>query len=184
LTDSAKLALEQLSHPSLQPEFADDIITVLVNTADKDDYSLALAYYNAVQPTLQSSEALELLYSAMARTSVMDAFYFSRTYPEPARQQLFQQLIASVLQDTANQDVSARAAELVSLPLDASEEEWFQDYLLLGDGRKFRKAKDTLMVRHVIIGKQGESFGGKGLGGQWGMVLQGLKQGMGGRTEK
>ncbi len=52
-----------------------------------------------------------------------------------------------------------------------------------GDGRKLKRARDTLIMRMVVTGRQGDLVGEKNLGGQWGMVLQGLKEGMGGRAE-
>lgn len=175
-------ALESLSHPSLLPEFADDIIMVLIRHAENNDYSLPLAYYHTVQPILKTSAALESLFGALARTSVTEAFYFSRTQPEVARQQLFQQLISAVLDGRGSQDVATRATELVSLPLDGAEEQWFNEYLTTGDGRKLRKAKDTVIMRKVVTGKHNESASVKNLGGQWGLVLDGFKSGMGNRV--
>ncbi len=180
LTFVVQLALEHLTHPSLQPEFADEIVTVLVRHSE-NDYSLPLAYFYSVRPVLKSPEALELLYGAIARTSVTEAFYLSRKYPGPARQQLFNQLIGSVLASAGGEDVVSRASDLVSLPLDAAEEAWFQDYMTLGDGRKHKKAKDTLIMRKVVTGQLTGSIGEKTVGAQWSMVLQGTKSGMGGR---
>ncbi|KAK2609583.1 hypothetical protein N8I77_003079 [Diaporthe amygdali] len=174
-------ALQDLAHPSLSPEFADDIITVLVKNAEENDYSLALAYYHAVQPVLRKPESLSLLFGALARTSLTEAFYFSRAHPEQTRQLLFEQLIASVLEGSGH-DVATRAAELVSLPLDSAEEQWFQEYLTNGNGRKLRKAKDTVLMRRVVTGRHAESVGDRNLGGQWNVVLGGFKSGMGGRV--
>ncbi|KAF3763889.1 hypothetical protein M406DRAFT_75120 [Cryphonectria parasitica EP155] len=176
-----QVALEYLAHPSLVPEFADDIITVFVQKAKDDDYSLALSYYHAVQPVLTSSTALSHLFEAMARTSLTEAFYFSRTKPEPTRHLLFEQLIASVL-GGARSGIAARATELVSLPLDGAEEQWFQDYLTTGNGRRLNNAKDTVLMRRVVTGRHAESMNDKSLGSQWGAVLGGFKSGMGGRV--
>jgi hypothetical protein len=125
---------------------------------------------------LKSPEALELLFGAIARTSVTEAFYFSRKSAEPARQQLFQQLISSVLGTASRQEVPSRAAELVSLPLDELEEGWFSEYLTAGDGRKHKRAKDTLTMRSIITGKH-TNPGDTSLGSQWGLLLQGVKLG-------
>ncbi|KAL2143486.1 hypothetical protein VTI28DRAFT_10407 [Corynascus sepedonium] len=149
-----KFALEHLAHPSLPPEFADDVVTVLVRHAEKDgadDYSLPLAYYHAAQPVLQTSEALELLFGALARTSVAEALRFSRRFPEHARQQLFERLVASVLEhpDAAG----ARGRELVSLPLAGVEEKWFHDYITGGDGRKSKNAKALAQMRQLVTGR-------------------------------
>ncbi|KAJ4387903.1 hypothetical protein N0V93_008506 [Gnomoniopsis smithogilvyi] len=179
-------ALEYLAHPSILPEFADDIVTILVQNAgkvgDQYDYSLALAYYHTVQPALQSSTALSALFEAMAQTSLTEAFYFSRTRPESARQLLFQQLIKSVLGGHGGSDIASRATELVSLPLDGAEEQWFIDYLTNGNGRRLRNAKDTVLMRRVVTGRHAESMNDQSLSSQWGAVLGGFKSGMGGRV--
>lgn len=178
---SLQNALQDLAHPSLTPEFADDIMTAFVKNAEDSDYSLALAYYHAVQPVLRRPESLSLLFGALARTSLTEAFYFSRAHPEQTRQLLFEQLIASVL-DGSGHDVATRASELVSLPLDSAEEQWFEDYLTSGGGRKLRKAKDTVLMRRVVTGRHADSVGDRNLGGQWNVVLGGFKSGMGGRV--
>ncbi len=147
-----KYALEHLAHPSLPSEFADDIVTVLVRHAKADDYSLPLAYYHTVRPVLQTSAALELLFGALARTSVTEALYFSRTHPEHARQQLFVKLVASVLEHP--EAVGARGKELVSLPLTAAEEKWFQEYVTGSEGRKSNNAKAVVQMRQLVTGRQ------------------------------
>jgi hypothetical protein len=151
LTNPPQYALEHLAHPSLPSEFADDIITVLVRHAKDDDYSLPLAYYHTTQPVLQTSEALELLFGALARTSVTEALYFSRKYPDHARQLLFEKLVASVLEHP--DAVGARGKELVSLPLTADEEKWFQEYIAVGAGRKSKNAKPVAQMRQVVTGR-------------------------------
>ncbi|GAB1317585.1 hypothetical protein MFIFM68171_07795 [Madurella fahalii] len=166
-----KFALEHLAHPSLPSEFADDIITVLVRHAKEDDYSLPLAYYHTAQPVLQTSEALELLFGALARTSVTGAFHFSRTYPDHARQQLFEKLVASVLEHP--DAVGVRGKELVSLPLTGTEEKWFQEYLAVGEGRKSKNAKPVAQMRQVVTGRQRGPIDDGGLGGQGAAVRAG-----------
>lgn len=178
----AQLALEDLAHPSLSQEFSDDIIITLVQNAEKDDYSHALAYYHTVKPVLDDPSALEHLFEAMARTSLIEAFYFARTHPEQTRKILFEQLMASVLEARGSVDTATRATELVSLPLDSAEEQWFQEFLTNGEGRKLRKAKDTVLMRRVVTGRHADSVGDKNLGGQWSVVLGGFKSGMGGRV--
>ncbi|OAA65245.1 hypothetical protein SPI_02032 [Niveomyces insectorum RCEF 264] len=170
-----KVALEYLGHPSLLPEFADNIITVLVRHAENNDYSLPLAYYYTVQPVLKTPEALELLFGAIARTDVTEALYFTRKLPAPARQQLFEQLVVSVLKDTGGHlDAASRAAELVSLPLHSDEEAWLRAFLAAGEGRKLKKAKDTLLMRKIVCGDVGLGEG-KSPSGPWGVVLQGFR---------
>ncbi|EFX03382.1 hypothetical protein CMQ_5432 [Grosmannia clavigera kw1407] len=182
-----QVALEFLAHPSLLPEFADNIVTVLVRHAEAGDYSLALAYYYAVQPVLKTQEALELLFGAIAHTDVTEGLMFTRKLPNPARKQLFEQLVTFALKgsssSTGNLDVADRATELVSLPLRNVEEAWLREFLVTGEGRKLKKAKDTMVMRKIVSGDLGLGEG-KSLGGPWGMVLQGFRHGTGGHVEQ
>ncbi|CAK7213975.1 hypothetical protein SCUCBS95973_001983 [Sporothrix curviconia] len=184
------VALEYLAHPSLLPEFADNIITALVRHAEHGDYSMALAYYAAVQPVLKTQEAVELLFEALSRTDVSEAFYYTRTLAEPARQQLFEQLVVSVLKESSGAssagggngdvDVAGRAAELIALPLNAQEETWLRTFLTSGDGRKLKRAKDTMIMKKIVSGDVDLGEGTKSLGGPWGIVLQGFRHSSGG----
>lgn len=151
-----KFALEHLTHPSLPTEFADEIIVVLVRHATNDDYSLPLAYYHTAQPVFKTSEALELLFGALARTSVTEALCFSRTYPEHARQLLFEKLVASVLD--YSEKVGPRGKELASLPLTGQEEKWLQEYLVVGDGKKSKNARLVAQMRQIVTGKNVNSI--------------------------
>lgn len=136
---------------------------MLVRHAKADDYSLPLAYYHTARPVLQTSAALELLFGALARTSVAEALRFSRAYPAPhARQQLFQRLVASVLEHPDAAGV--RGKELVSLPLAAAEERWFQEYLAVGEGRKSKNARAVAQMRQVVTGRHRGPIDVGGLG--------------------
>ncbi|OTB03224.1 hypothetical protein M426DRAFT_322015 [Hypoxylon sp. CI-4A] len=173
------LALQHLTHPSLQPDFVDDIITVLVRHAKNGDYSKPLAYYHAVQPILQSSSALELLFDALARSSVVDAFQFSRSHADFMRRQLFNRLVLSALDSTHNDESAERARDLTSLPFDAEEEQWFTECLQSTEAKRLPVAKDTLLMRRIATGQAG--YGGEA--GTWGVVLEGFKTGSGGRVQ-
>jgi len=142
-----RYALEHLAHPSLPSEFADEIIIALVKRSAGDDYSLPLSYFHAQQPVLKTSEGLNALFAALAYTSVTDALTFSRRYPEPAQQQLFQKLVASILERPE------RGKELVSSPLSGAEERWLQEYLTVGDGRKSKNARQIAQMRQVVTGR-------------------------------
>ncbi|KAI5859845.1 nuclear pore complex assembly-domain-containing protein [Durotheca rogersii] len=172
------IALEHLAHPSLQPDFVDDILTVLVRQAKHSDFSLALAYYHTVQPVIQSSSALEHLFDALAQSSVPDAFQFSRSHADVMRRQLFQRLILSVLKASPSSASAERAFELTSLPFDAQEEQWFRECLEQGEGKRLPGAKDTLLMRKIATGQVG--YGSDA--GTWAVVLEGFKTGSGGRS--
>ncbi|KAI0008252.1 nuclear pore complex assembly-domain-containing protein [Xylariaceae sp. FL0662B] len=174
-----EVALQYLTHPSLQPDFVDDIITILVRNAVNGDFTLPLAYYHTVQPIVQSSPALELLFDALARTNVVEAFRFSRSHADFMRRQLFQKLVLSVLASPRNDESAERAFELSSLPLDAQEERWLEECLQSGEGKRLAVAKDTLIMRRIATGKGG--LGGEK--GTWGVVLEGFKTGSGGRPQ-
>ncbi|KAI0838551.1 nuclear pore complex assembly-domain-containing protein [Hypoxylon sp. FL0890] len=173
------LALQYLTHPSLQPDFVDDIITVLVRNAKNDDYSLALGYYHTVQPVIQSSHALEMLFDALARSSVVDAFQFSRSHADYMRRQLFQRLVLSVLETAHRKETVNKALDLTSLPFDAQEEQWFREFLESGEGKRLPGANDTLLMRKIATGHVGHG----GDPGNWGAILEGFKTGSGGRIQ-
>lgn len=160
---------------------------MLVRHAEGSDYTLALAYYYTVQPVLKTQEALELLFGAIARTDVTEALAFTRKLPDPARRQLFEQLVVSALKGSSSSadglNVAERATELVSLPLRSEEEAWLREFLVTGEGRKLKKAKDTMVMRKIVSGDLGLGEG-KSLGGPWGMVLQGFRHGTGGHVEQ
>ncbi|KAK7923729.1 hypothetical protein PG985_007800 [Apiospora marii] len=173
------VALEHLAHPSLQAEFADDIVTTLVRHGSPDeDYTLPLAYYHTVQPVLKSPQAIELLFDAMCRSNVSEALAFSRTKSVAMREQLFTRLAANVLDERRGNETAERACELAALPFDAVEEAWFKDFLTTGPGKKLKVAKDTLMMRQIAVGEV-SSAGEKG---SWGTVMEGFKVGSGGRA--
>ncbi|KAF9870475.1 hypothetical protein CkaCkLH20_12142 [Colletotrichum karsti] len=176
-------ALEYIAHPSLTTDFADEIMTVLVRHAPEGDDTLPLSYFHTVQPILKTPEALELLFNAMARASVTEAFFYSRTHSESVRGRLFRQLVLSVLDSPPNDETAARATELIGLPFDATEEEWFEEYLSKEDGKKLKRAKDTLLMRKLVTGRYSDAIKDKGLGSHWGVALEGIKSGLGGRAE-
>ncbi|KAJ8120796.1 hypothetical protein O1611_g10272 [Lasiodiplodia mahajangana] len=178
-TRNFELALEHLTHPSLISDFADHIITTLVQHSKEDDYTLPLAYYYTVQPSIKSPVALHSLFDAIARTSVLEAFEFTRAHADYMRRQLFQRLMFVVL-DSKHGDVTAsRSFELASLPFDTEEEQWFKEYLESGEGKRLKNAKDTLIMRRIATG-QGAIAGDKG---KWANVLEGVKTGSGGRPQ-
>lgn len=61
--------------------------------------------------------------------------------------------------------------ELVGLPLDEDEEQWFEDVLLQGNASTLPGSKDTVMMRRLATGRlegiapELESLGGKKIDG-------------------
>ncbi|KAM3540857.1 hypothetical protein ARSEF1564_006213 [Beauveria bassiana] len=175
-------ALEYVSHPSLGPDFSDDIIIALVQHAPEDDYTLPLAYFTSVQPVLKSSIAVKLIFDAMSRTNVTEALLYSRTFPGHARVQLFQRLITSVVDANKDDEITRQASELVFLPFDATEDAWFEDFLSNGEGRTLKRAKDMLLVRRISCDRFEELTKYKA-NNEWAAVLEGIKSGVEGHLE-
>jgi len=180
-------ALQYLTHPSLIPTFPDEILEVLVRHAKNNDLSLPLAYYHTVQPTLTTAQAIESLFSAMARTSVTEAFYFARGQPEYGQRHMFEMLIALVLNNSSKDTIADRGIELVNLPLNPQEEAWFEEYLQHGEGRTIKRAKDTLMMRRIGTGNFTESLSMRNLnsrsinGLDWHTLSGAVQDGLGAR---
>ncbi|KAJ4155516.1 hypothetical protein LMH87_000756 [Akanthomyces muscarius] len=175
-------ALEYVSHPSLGPDFSDDIIIALVQHAPDEDYTLPLAYFTSVRPILKSSIAVELLFDAMSRTNVTEALLYSRTFPDHAREQLFLRLIASVLDGSKGDEITSQASELVFLPFDTTEDTWFEDFLSNGEGRTLKRAKDMLLVRRIACDRFEELTKYKA-NNEWAAVLEGIKSGVEGHLQ-
>lgn len=181
-------ALEYLTHPSLVPEFADEIVTALARISSSsttqaggEDYSPVLAYYYTVQPVLKTAAATNVLFDAISESSVSEALCYSRARPQFMREQLFKRLVLSVVDVSEADDTEEaadRAFELTSTGLEAQEEDWFRDALLGSEGKKVRVAKDTLLMRRIARGDAG-SVSEKGA---WSSVLEGFKKGSGGRS--
>jgi hypothetical protein len=149
--------------------------------------SLPLAFYHTVQPTLKSRQAVESLFSAIAQTSVVEAFYFARGQADIPRRQMFEALISSVLSSPACDITANRAAELVSLPFTQEEEDWFEGYLTTGDGKGLKRANDTLMMWKISSGRFKDALSGSITGGNvthnlsWETIMSGLHEGLGPR---
>ena len=155
----------------------------MLATVPKQDDSLALAYYLTVSPPLASPEVLNAYFVSLCRTRITEALYFSRKYEQQTRRSLLEQLITSVLKTEAGEHRAKRAMELVNLPVDAQEEEWFDECLLHGKAKHLPGAKDTVMMRRVATGRvdhlgiELEALGGRRLEGvNWDVLKRNLSQ--------
>ncbi|KAJ5613950.1 hypothetical protein N7528_007604 [Penicillium herquei] len=165
-------AIECLAEPSLIPTFPDEILYALtLSQLPKHDDSLAIAYYLTASPPLATEKIQRAFFETLCRSNVTEAFYFSRKYDESQRQSYFSQLVEFIHRTAPGQTRSKRAMELVGLPLDEHEEEWFEDNLLRGSSSTLPGAKDTLMMRRLATGKvdglglELEALGGKKVDG-------------------
>ncbi|KAI9685322.1 MAG: hypothetical protein M1822_004695 [Bathelium mastoideum] len=183
-------ALDLLTEPSLIPTFPDDILYTLLEHTPPHDQDLALAYYHTVSPPLANEKVRDTFFRHLAKLSVTEAYTFSREQGDPVHRHFFELLISATLTDFAGEVRSARCIELVNLPYDGEEAEWFEEYLMDGKGKSLHGAKDTVMVRRIAMGKtnealkEGEHLSGRKTNGvNWDTVKSGLKAGIGVRRE-
>lgn len=141
--------MDYLTQPSLTPTFTNEILDILMS---HNQDGLAIAYYQAVSPSLQNPEANLAYFKILSKGSTTDAFYFSRSAPDTLRRQLLEILIDEVLRLT-NKERASRAVELVDLPFNGDEQAWFEEYLADGDGRNTRNAADLVMMRNIATGR-------------------------------
>ncbi|KAL8965016.1 MAG: hypothetical protein Q9183_004078 [Haloplaca sp. 2 TL-2023] len=158
-------ALDYLTEPVLIPTFPEEIVYALCTHPDQHDMHIPLAYYYAVSPPVTSPKVLEALYVKMAESSVTEALFWSRKQGPSMRRRLFDQLIHNVLDAPEGNDRARRSIELIHLPFDTEEEQWFLAYLTEGQGRNIPRAKDALNGRAVAKGRSdalaelGKGFG-------------------------
>ncbi|PHH80796.1 hypothetical protein CDD80_6886 [Ophiocordyceps camponoti-rufipedis] len=169
-------ALKFVAHPSLKPDFADEIISTLVRYAP-DDHGLALSYYYSMRPTLKTSSAMELLFDAMTGADATEALLFSRTHPQHTREQLFRRWVRSLLKEGRGEGRSSQRDQLAFLPLDSAEESWLEHYLTNGEGRNLARAKDTLVVRKIASDRFEDACKQRA-SDRWVAVLDGIKRGV------
>lgn len=141
-----------------------------------------IAYYHTACPPLASEKVQKAFFETLCRASITESFYFTRKHDETERRKYLELLIYFVLNTGAGQIRSNRATELIGLPLDDREEEWFEECLLRGRGRSLHGAKDTVMMRRLASGKFSnlstdlESLGGKKIDGvNWDVLKQSMK---------
>ena len=120
-----------------------------------------MAYYHTVAPPLTSAKVLDAFFSIFCRSSITEAFYFSRGHSDEVHRHLVEQLVGFVHSGVSGATRSERGVELVNLPFDEEEERWFEEYLLSGKGRTLQGAKDTVTMRRIAIGKITEAFNDK-----------------------
>ena len=104
---------------------------------------------------------MDALFTAMCQASVTEAYQFCETQEEMAHRRLFENLISFVLGSSDAPIRGARGVELINLPFSSEEEDWFEEYLLSSKGKGLYGAKDTVLMRRVVLGR---SVGATGLG--------------------
>lgn len=145
-----KRALDYLTEPALIPTYPEEILYILCHHAPKNDCSLPLAYYYTVSPCITSNKALEALFFVLCRSSISEAFFFSRGQGETVHHDLFEKLVGFVLKSSKGESRAMRGFVLISLPLNDIEEAWFYEYLRNGDGKTLPGATDTIIMRRLV----------------------------------
>lgn len=171
-----------MTEPSIIPTFPDEILYALtLSNLPKHDDSLVMAYYFTVSPPLASKKVQQAFFATLCGASVTEAFYFTRKHDESLRRNYLEQLIEFVHKTSAGQARSKRAMELIGLPLDEREEQWFEEALLHGNAKMLPGAKDSAMMRRLATGKLGDlsadlqSLGGKKVDGlNWNVLKQSM----------
>ncbi|KAL8774946.1 MAG: hypothetical protein Q9209_000425 [Squamulea sp. 1 TL-2023] len=146
-------ALDYLTEPVLIPTFPEEILYILCTHPDQRDDKLPLAYYYTVSPAITAPKVVEALFSKIAKSSVTEAFLWSRKQGETSHQKLFEQLIHTVLNGPGGENRATRSVEMIHLPFSKEEEAWFEAYLTDGKGKGLHGAKDALKVRAVATGR-------------------------------
>lgn len=162
---------------------------VLIRQAKDEDFSMALAYYHTALPNITSLPAIDNLFLAIAKTSVVEAFYFSRAQTEYVHRHLLEALVASVLQASKGESKATKGAALVNLPFTDEEERWFEVFLLEGSGKDLSAARDTVMMRRIATGRftevlhSGRTSKKTGDGLSWNAMQDGIQHGLGSRLQ-
>ena len=141
-----------MTEPCLTPTFPEDILYILTRHCQRNS-GLPLHYYHTVSPALASIKVLDAVFDAICRTSVTEAYQFCQTQGELARRQLFEKLVSFVHGSSSGVVRGRRAIELINLPLDNDEEDWFEEYLLTGKGKGLYGANDTILMRRLALDK-------------------------------
>lgn len=179
-------ALEYLTQPVLTPTFPDEILYTLCKHAPADDVTLPVAYYQCVSPPLASTLVLETYFVVLCRASVTEAFYFLRAQGDDKHEVLFKRLIETVLEQPSGERKADQGLELISLPLDETEEDWFRDHLTSANQSKLKGAADTLIMRDIARGRTDDLAGAVGMtqnrkvdGISWGSLVRTLQRASG-----
>lgn len=127
-----------------------------------------------------------MFFQVLCRSSITEAFYFSREQSEFTHRHLFEKLIDFVLGNSSGNSQGKRSVELISLPFDDVENLWFDEYLEEGKGRKLPGANDTIIMRGLAKGDptflvdHAQSVNGRKVDGvNWATFRESLKQSSG-----
>lgn len=117
-----------------------------------------MAYFNTVCPPLLNTQALDVYFDLLCKTSVVEAYRYSQSQPEAKHKTLLETLVMTVHSETADVARAERAVTLLALPYTDEEEIWFEEYLLNGPGATLPGATDSVTIRRIAIGKELRTF--------------------------
>ena len=117
-------------------------------------YDHALAYYNAVSSSIESSRVLQVFFECLCAASVTEAFRFARSQRHTSDLDLFTKLLDIIMRLPSGEEKATKSAELILLPMDDQEEKAFHEYLGSGPGSKLPGAADTVIMRDIALSRQ------------------------------
>jgi len=173
-------ALQHLTSPAITPPIPEKIVKTLYKHGSA---SMVATFMTCVQPELESSESVEIYFTAQMELSPEGAFLYARTgVPGYLKAPFLKKLISYCI--TVNPAVNA--LKLLNLPFEEEEKYIFVEAL---KGSGLEVARDTLMVWQMHQGRVEEALKGtrkaaaRGeVGGlDWGVLGEGLRRGVGGR---
>lgn len=151
-------ALEYLTDPTLSLEFADEILLTLLKSP-KCESSLAMAFYLVVSPPLQKTDTLEAYFHLLVQTDIVEAYHFAQRQDKTTHETLFEDMLRLLLEENVSARKADRMTLMLSLPLTDEEDQWFEQYLLRGDGSRISGAKDSVIMRRLALGRSIEGIG-------------------------
>jgi hypothetical protein len=163
----------------------------LLDHAEGENRILPFAFFNTVKPPLTNNELLEKYFRYLADASITQAYWFLKKQPDYEQHSLFCILVHEALTQQSGEQRAERGRQLVQLPFSSEEEDWFEEYLLVKEGKSIHGAKDAVMVRKISMGKFQEALDiGKHLKGRsfdnasWDLIKDAIKEGLGPRGDE
>ncbi|KAA8908108.1 nuclear pore complex assembly-domain-containing protein [Sphaerosporella brunnea] len=182
-TLSLEDSIRFLTLPAVTPPLPEKILHLLYKHGNP---SLAVTFISAVQPVLESPEAMETYFQAQLRLSPEAAFLYSRQAPGYLQAKFLRMLVDYCI----NTNPAVNALRLVNLPFTEEEKKVFEEGLKSMGGEV---ARDTLVVWQMHQGRVDEALkgtkaaaakGDAGVSGvDWDALGRGLEKGLGSRLE-
>ena len=139
-------ALLYLTDPCLTPTFSDDILYVACRNAQGSP-AIALTYFQAVSPPLETRKTLEAYFETLCRLSITEAYYFYRSRDDSTRRHLLEQLISFAHETARGKERAIRATELMGLPFSSDERSHMERFIRERCGKHLTGAKESLLMR-------------------------------------